>query len=158
MDMESQEFLIFPFWSLQVMSVNLFGVVRVTNAFLPLIRECQGRIVNVSSISHRTPAPFNGPFTITKGAIESYSSILRLEVKRFNVKVVVIEPGNITEASNFNSYKLNFTRTVRRMWDQLDDKLRMDYGNNCVDKQIEIGQMSMELSVNVFFFSHRLYA
>ncbi|XP_046656606.1 D-beta-hydroxybutyrate dehydrogenase, mitochondrial-like [Daphnia pulicaria] len=130
----------------KVMSVNLFGVIRVTNAFLPLIRKSQGRIVNVSSILNRTPSPFNGPFTITKGAIESYSAILRLEMKRFNVQVVVVEPGNFTDALNFNSDKFNFSRTVRRMWDQLDDQLRMDYGNNCVEKQIEIGQISMELS------------
>jgi 3-hydroxybutyrate dehydrogenase len=137
------------------MSVNLFGVIRVTNAFLPLIRKSQGRIVNVSSILNRTPSPFNGPFTITKGAIESYSAILRLEMKRFNVQVVVVEPGNFTDALNFNSDKFNFSRTVRRMWDQLDDQLRMDYGNNCVEKQIEIGQISMELSVykNLFLVS-----
>jgi 3-hydroxybutyrate dehydrogenase len=140
---------------MQVMSVNLFGVIRVTNAFLPLIRKSQGRIVNVSSILNRTPSPFNGPFTITKGAIESYSAILRLEMKRFNVQVVVVEPGNFTDALNFNSDKFNFSRTVRRMWDQLDDQLRMDYGNNCVEKQIEIGQIAMELSVykNLFLLS-----
>jgi 3-hydroxybutyrate dehydrogenase len=130
------------------MSVNLFGVIRVTNTFLPLIRKSQGRIVNVSSIFTRTPTPFNGPYTITKGAVESYSAILRLEMKRFSVQVVVVEPGNFTEAANFNSDKVNFSRTVRRTWDQLDDGLRMDYGNNCVEKQIEIGQVSMELSVN----------
>ena len=133
----------------QVMSVNLFGVIRVTNAFLPLIRKSQGRIVNVSSILNRISSPFNGPYTITKGAIESYSAILRLEMKRFNVKVVVVEPGNFTDAANLNADKVNFSRAVPRMWDQLDDKLRMDYGNNCVEKQIEIRQMSMELSVKI---------
>lgn len=134
------------------MAVNLFGAIRVTNSFLPLIRKSQGRIVNVSSLLTRVPSPFNGPYAMAKSAIDSYSAVLRVEMKRFNVQVVVIEPGNLTECANFDSVKRDFTRTVRRMWDLLDDGLRMDYGKNCVEQQIEIGQLSMELSVSFYSF------
>lgn len=130
----------------KTMAVNLFGAIRVTNSFLPLIRESQGRIVNVSSLLSRVPSPFNGPYAIAKSAIDSYSAILRAEMKRFNVQVVVVEPGSLAEGANFNSAKREFTRMIRRTWDLLDDGLRQDYGQNYVEQQIEIGQMSMQLS------------
>jgi NAD(P)-dependent dehydrogenase (short-subunit alcohol dehydrogenase family) len=107
------------------MSVNLFGTIRTINAFLPLIRKSQGRIVNVSSIMDRLTSPFSGCYTITKGAIESYSAILRLEMKRFNVQVVVIEPGNFMAATNINKSNTGEdTCQSRRLWDQLDEKIK----------------------------------
>ncbi|XP_046656568.1 D-beta-hydroxybutyrate dehydrogenase, mitochondrial-like [Daphnia pulicaria] len=132
----------------KVMSVNLFGVIRVTNAFLPLIRKSQGRIVNVSSIMARMATPFAGSYSITKNAIDSYSAILRLEMKRFNVKVVVIEPGNFMTATNFSTCngQGGFAFNSRRMWDQLDEKIQNDYGLECLEREISISQKLVEIS------------
>jgi short-subunit dehydrogenase len=135
---------------MQVMSVNLFGVIRVTNAFLPLIRKSQGRIVNVSSIMARMATPFAGSYSITKNAIDSYSAILRLEMKRFNVKVVVIEPGNFMTATNFSTCngQGGFAFNSRRMWDQLDEKIQNDYGLECLEREISISQKLVDISVS----------
>ncbi len=134
----------------QEMSVNLFGAIRVTNAFLPLVRKSQGRIVNVSSIMNRLKLPFSGCYTITKGAIESYSAILRLEMKRFNVQVVVIEPGNFMAATNIikGSNAGEDTCQLRRLWNQYDDKIKNDYGLECLEQGISISQKLVDISVS----------
>uniref|UniRef100_A0A0P5RTT2 D-beta-hydroxybutyrate dehydrogenase, mitochondrial n=1 Tax=Daphnia magna TaxID=35525 RepID=A0A0P5RTT2_9CRUS len=132
----------------KVMAVNVFGVIRVTNAFLPLIRKSQGRIVNVSSILARTLFPFSGSYTITKSVIDAYTTILRLEMKRFNVKVVVVEPGNFMTATNFSTCngQGGFAFNSRRMWDQLDEKIQNDYGKNSLERQICIAEKLVEIS------------
>ncbi|KAI9553524.1 hypothetical protein GHT06_021442 [Daphnia sinensis] len=132
----------------KVMAVNVFGVIRVTNAFLPLIRKSQGRIVNVSSILARTLSPFSGSYTITKNVIDAYTTILRLEMKRFNVKVVVVEPGNFMTATNFSTCngQGGFAFNSRRMWDQLDEKIQNDYGKDCLERQIFVAEKLVEMS------------
>ena len=62
----------------EVMSVNLYGMIDMTNAFLPLIRKEKGRIVNMTSICGRiTLAPV--PYCASKFAAEAYSDYLRYE-------------------------------------------------------------------------------
>jgi len=80
--------------------VNLFGVINVTNAFLPLLgaeknAHHKGRIINVSSISGRRSAPFIAPYTSSKFALEAYSDSLRCELQLYGVDVILIEPGPI---------------------------------------------------------------
>lgn len=132
------------------MAVNAFGVIRVTNAFLPLIRKSQGRIVNVSSILARTLSPFAGSYSMTKNVIDSYSAILRLEMKRFNVQVVVVEPGNFMTATNFSTCngQGGFAFNSRRLWDQLDEKIQNDYGKECLEQEIFIADKLVEMAVS----------
>ncbi len=79
---------------------NVFGLMAVTRAFLPKMRERRhGRIVNVSSVGGRVTLPMLGAYNSTKYAVESLSDALRIELRPFNVKVVIIEPGSI--ASEF---------------------------------------------------------
>lgn len=73
--------------------VNVFGLVEVTQGFLPLIRSRQGRIVNMSSVSGLSVIPFLGPYSASKFALEAISDAFRLELARFGVKVIVLEPG-----------------------------------------------------------------
>jgi short-subunit dehydrogenase len=74
--------------------VNVFGVVRVTNAVLPSMRERRaGRIINVSSVLGLIPAPYSAHYAATKHAIEGYSESLDHEVRAFNVRVALIEPA-----------------------------------------------------------------
>ena len=76
--------------------VNFFGVVRLTNAVLPSMRERRrGRIINMSSLAARTAVPFQGMYSATKSAIEGYSEALLHELKPFGIQVSVIEPGFI---------------------------------------------------------------
>lgn len=73
---------------------NFHGVVRVTNAVLPIMRaQGSGRILNVGSGLGFIPAPFNAYYSGTKHALEGYSESLDHEVRSFGVRVAVIEPA-----------------------------------------------------------------
>jgi len=74
--------------------VNVFGVIKVTQAFAPLIIQSKGRIVTIGSISGILTWVGGGDYTMSKHAIEAFSDTLALEMARFDVKVSVIQPGN----------------------------------------------------------------
>lgn len=74
--------------------VNVFGVIRMTNAVLPIMRQRgQGRIVNISSILGLIPAPYATLYAASKHAIEGYSESLDHETRAFGVRVTLVEPG-----------------------------------------------------------------
>jgi NAD(P)-dependent dehydrogenase (short-subunit alcohol dehydrogenase family) len=78
--------------------VNLFGMGRLTQLVLPAMRRRgRGRIVNISSIGGKIYEPMGAWYHATKYAVEGFSDSLRLEVRPFGVKVVIIEPG-LTES------------------------------------------------------------
>ncbi|GIP35761.1 SDR family oxidoreductase [Paenibacillus sp. J2TS4] len=73
---------------------NFFGLVSVTKAVIPYMRERrQGTIVNMSSISGLFGLPGYAPYAASKFAVEGFSEALRLELLPFGVHVVLIEPG-----------------------------------------------------------------
>ncbi len=75
---------------------NVFGLMNVTRAFLPKMRERRsGRIVNVSSMGGRITLPYFGVYNSTKYAVESLSDALRYELRPFGIDVSLIEPGVI---------------------------------------------------------------
>jgi NAD(P)-dependent dehydrogenase (short-subunit alcohol dehydrogenase family) len=78
----------------RLFDVNLFGVARVVNAVLPVMRAQKGgRIVNMSSILGLIPAPFNAFYASTKHAVEGYTESLDHEVRKFGIRAVLVEPG-----------------------------------------------------------------
>jgi NAD(P)-dependent dehydrogenase (short-subunit alcohol dehydrogenase family) len=79
-----------------VMNTNYFGVLRCTKALLPHMRQNKkGCIINVASVSgHISNSPL-GAYAASKYALEAISEALAQEVKPFNVKVAIIEPGII---------------------------------------------------------------
>lgn len=75
---------------------NVFGLLAVTQAFVPLMHKAgSGTIINVSSVGGRLTLPFLGSYNSTKHAVESLSDALRMELKSFGIRVVVVEPGLI---------------------------------------------------------------
>ena len=81
-----------------LMDVNVYGVVRVTQAFAPMIIESKGRITTIGSISGILSGQFSGPYSMSKHAIEAYTDSLATEMSKFDVHVSVIEPGNYDSA------------------------------------------------------------
>jgi len=76
--------------------VNVFGLIAVTQAVLPHMRARRtGRVVNIGSIAGRIAYPFGGAYCASKYAVEAISDALRLEVERFGIRVVLIEPGPV---------------------------------------------------------------
>jgi short-subunit dehydrogenase len=74
--------------------VNVFGILRVTNAVLPTMRlQKGGRIVNVSSVQGFIPAPYFALYASTKHAVEGYSESLDHEMRTFGIRVTLVEPA-----------------------------------------------------------------
>jgi len=66
----------------------------VNQAVLPVMRrQASGRIVNVGSMAGFLPAPYQGIYSASKHALEGYSESLDHEVRRFGIRVSVVEPG-----------------------------------------------------------------
>jgi len=75
---------------------NFFGVLRVTRAVLPHMRERRrGRILMMSSLSGLVTPPTQGAYSSSKHALEGLSNALRMELYPFRIDVVLIEPGYI---------------------------------------------------------------
>jgi len=106
------------------MGTNVVGVVNTIQAVLPIMRkQRKGMIINVSSIGGLMGLPFQGFYSASKYAVEGLSEALRMEVKQFNIKVVVIEPGDFATSFTANrkivsngmtnsAYKEQFSKTL----------------------------------------------
>ena len=75
-------------------NVNLYGPIRITKAFAPMLLESKGRVVNISSLNGIVTSGMIGPYSMSKHAIEAYGDGLAAELGRFGVRVSLIEPGN----------------------------------------------------------------
>ncbi|HJM88749.1 MAG TPA: SDR family oxidoreductase [Dehalococcoidia bacterium] len=77
------------------LEVNFFGQVAVSQAFIPHLRKVKGRIVNMGSIAGRVAAPYVGPYSASKFALEAFTDSLRIELTPWEIKVAIVEPGRI---------------------------------------------------------------
>lgn len=86
----------------EVMETNYFGVIRCVKEVLPLMREKKaGCIVNVASVAGKISNSPLAPYAASKFALEAFSEALAQEVKAFNIRVGIIEPGIInTDMAN----------------------------------------------------------
>ncbi len=78
------------------LEVNVVGLIAITQAFLPLLRKSQGRIVNMGSLNGRVASPYLAPYSASKHALEALSDAMRLELRAWRIHVSVIEPGATT--------------------------------------------------------------
>ena len=78
------------------LDVNLLGLARLAQLVLPTMRRQEsGTIINISSVGGRFATPLGSWYHTSKYAVEGLSDALRLELDRFGINVVVIEPGSI---------------------------------------------------------------
>lgn len=83
------------------LNVNVFGLMRVTQAFLPLLgagvkyKNSPGRIVNIGSVSGIVSTPFVGAYAASKYAVEAISDALRRELYIHGIDVILLQPGPI---------------------------------------------------------------
>jgi short-subunit dehydrogenase len=85
----------------RIFEVNLFALIRITQACLPGMRYLRkGTIANLSSIAGKFAFPGSGVYAATKYAVEGITDALRMELAPFGIRVVAIRPGPI--ATEFN--------------------------------------------------------
>jgi NAD(P)-dependent dehydrogenase (short-subunit alcohol dehydrogenase family) len=86
--------------------VNLFGLIRMTKAVLPVMRrQGSGRIVNLSSVMGLIPAPFMALYSASKHAVEGYSESLDHEIRDSGIRVVLVEPAYTRTSFEGNVYQ-----------------------------------------------------
>jgi NAD(P)-dependent dehydrogenase (short-subunit alcohol dehydrogenase family) len=111
----------------RVLEVNTFGQVLVTRTFLPLIRESQGRIINVNSVAARFSVPAMVPYCMSKYASLAFTEGLRREVAKFGVKVISIEPyffdTKMTQEEAIG-------KEVEKIWKASSKEVRDAYGEH----------------------------
>lgn len=98
-----------------IMDVNVFGPYRVTKAFAPLLIENKGRIMTTGSVAGLFSARLFGPYGMTKHAMEAYTDALDGEMKKFDVEVGIVEPGN---------FRSNIMKNMQKRIDQLNSGQR----------------------------------
>ncbi|PKK26297.1 D-beta-hydroxybutyrate dehydrogenase, mitochondrial [Columba livia] len=109
--------------------VNLLGSIRTTLAFLPLLRKYKGRIVFMSSIIAYFSLG-NGIYSMTKAAIERFCDALRLEMKKFGVRVCIIQPGNYARST-----KIQPPISAEEIWNDLSEEEKAVYNKEYVQER-----------------------
>ncbi|MDD2479502.1 MAG: SDR family NAD(P)-dependent oxidoreductase, partial [Victivallaceae bacterium] len=75
--------------------LNFFAVAALTREFLPLLKNSQGTIANISSVAGKIWIPCMGAYCASKSSVSMFSNSLRLELKKYSVKVLEVCPGQI---------------------------------------------------------------
>lgn len=109
----------------RVFAVNVFGLLAVTQAVLPLVRRARGRIVNLSSVGGLLTIPFGGALCASKHAVEAMTEALRMELRGGGIDVVAIRPAAVASPA---AGKL--ASEAARMLDGLSDEARARYGES----------------------------
>ena len=78
---------------METFRVNVFGVVAVTRAFLPLVRSASGRVVLVSSMNGRISAPGMSAYSASKFALTGFADAMRVELEPWGIRTILVEPG-----------------------------------------------------------------
>ena len=115
----------------RTVDVNLWGMVSITKAFLPLLKRTKGRVVNVASSSGRLSTPGAAAYCISKYGVEAFSDSLRIEMRHFGVTVHIIEPGNFR--TNITSADKN-VQHLDKLWKNLDVDTKECYGIKFYEK------------------------
>ena len=111
------------------MDINVYGPIRVTQAFLPMLgadhsrHGSPGRIVNMSSVAGKIASPFMSPYAMSKHALEALSESLRRELIVHGIDVIIVGPGAIRTPIWAKADELNVERY--RNTEFFDDLARM---------------------------------
>jgi len=104
--------------------VNVVGTMRVIKHCLPLLKSTQGRVLNVSSVGGLHGYPGLSVYCATKHALEGIAKVLRVELSKFGVHVVSVQPGDFSKATQLLS---SHHHNMNHMWAEMTDQNREEY-------------------------------
>ena len=129
--------------------VNVFGLARLVQLVTPHMRaQRSGRIINISSIGGKFYEPFGAWYHATKFAVEGFSDSLRMELRPFGIKVVLIEPGpirtewneiardSLLERSGSGAYA-SYARQAHAVMERFDEPSRASTPEEVADKIVK---------------------
>jgi len=91
----------------RVFDTNVFGVLRVTRAVAPIMREQHsGRVINIGSLAGIVVSPFRGIYSASKAAVEAITDAMYYELHAFGIHVCVVEPGIFETSIGDNRMKM----------------------------------------------------
>ncbi|KAH7706720.1 Protein DHS-20 [Aphelenchoides avenae] len=132
----------------EVADINLFGIIRVTHAFLPMLKKSKGRIIAISSVCGRSAPTAAAAYCVTKYGTEAYmDSIrwaqlterfmymreLRRELRPYGIWCSILEPGSFKTGIITAE---NIKQRIERHWKNLSDELKEEYGEKYKDQLI----------------------
>ncbi len=92
----------------QQIETNFMGAVHTVKAVLPSMRRrMEGTIINMASIGGIMGLPFQGYYSASKFALEGWSEALRMEIRQFNIKIIIIEPGDFHTRNTINRINIH---------------------------------------------------
>jgi NAD(P)-dependent dehydrogenase (short-subunit alcohol dehydrogenase family) len=110
--------------------VNMFGVVRMTQAVLPQMRKQQfGRIINMSTLGSMLGLPFRAFYSASKGAMDLMTESVRLETEKFGIGACTIHPGEVS--TNIAEHRVistkiddeTYGKSIKKAFDKLDESV-----------------------------------
>ena len=126
----------------QQYETNLFGVIRVTQAVLPIMRKQKsGIIVNMSSGAGRFGYPNGSAYVSTKFALEGLSESIAYEVEPFCIKIVLVEPGFVR--TNFSNVVAKKSQSTNSQYSKMTEKMAASI------EQMKLKSSPPELVANV---------
>lgn len=127
---------------------NLFGVVNLVRAALPLMRKQRGgHIINISSVGGRTGAPGLSAYQAAKWAVGGFTEVLAREAASFGVKVIAVEPGGMRTDWGINASQsrvdllYDYQPSVGAMLDQVKG-----YFGNEIGDPLKIADVIVDLA------------
>lgn len=126
----------------QQFETNFFGVIRVTQAVLPIMREQKsGIIVNISSGAGRFGYPNGSAYVSTKFALEGLSESMAYEIEPLGVRVVLVEPGFVR--TNFSNVVAKRSQSPSSQYSKMTEKMAESFD------QMKLNSSPPELVANV---------
>ncbi|MFY1615729.1 SDR family NAD(P)-dependent oxidoreductase [Micromonospora sp. WMMD736] len=110
---------------------NFFGVVNLTRAALPVLREQgRGHVVQISSVGDRVASTGLGAYQSAKWAVAGFSAVLATEVASFGIRITTVEPGALrTDWAGTSMSMLPTTEPYRPVIEPVVERMRRTSGN-----------------------------
>ncbi|XP_074887783.1 D-beta-hydroxybutyrate dehydrogenase, mitochondrial-like isoform X4 [Buteo buteo] len=132
----------------KVADINLWGTVRVTKAFLPLIRRAKGRVVNITSMLGRMASPSRSCYCVSKFGVAAFSDCLRQEMYRWGVRVILIEPSNFVAATGILTAD-SIDKQADALWRGASDTVQEDYDHRHMEIAWDPGPRTIPLNCSL---------